>query len=564
MSANNTYADYLVQQQAQQAAQQQTAQQQTAQTGNTGAAPAGYGDYLMKTYKPTTTVAGSYGQWLENRAKNMQIENTPQNAKSYADYLLSLGGNPVGNYNAQVKSANAQYDRARASYGQAAEKLAKAGLSGSGYGDYLEGLAYSQRAADISAAQQNAQNEMKQGFASYADYLENLKAQNEQSAINGILQGLLTGEDARTYAKNMNVTNDRLDYILSQTEPQVQAQKQAQAQQEAAKKQAALQAVSEAVASTGSVNAAKVALANSGIEDLEGAVAQYQQTVVAQYNTAITAATQVTDWATELKQQRAAGNITQEDYDTIVKAASAKNLELINNLRVNHDTTGLAEYINGLAKLDKDGNVKKGKSGIEQWNKLKDDKKGEKIADWVDEMYENGMLTLEDRQAFFSTMEAENVESAVKKANNAFNMSEGLQTRLDNGQISQEQYNELKSKLSDVVEEKYNVTDVGQADSWSSESGDIIDISYKIGGQAFTITLDKKMVAKGSGFVAGKSVPITYTEQFPKGTGKKQATVVFGTINGTPVYRIDDQSGSRYYYVTTDGHKSFLAYMALT
>ena len=126
-----------------------------------------------------------------------------------------------------------------------------------------------------------------------------------------------------------------------------------------------------------------------------------------------------------------------------VSAGSKKNLEMIKALKTG-DTTGMMEYIDRLAKLDKvgknKGEVKK--SGIEQWNKMKNEEKAKKILEWAYDMYAQGMLTEEDYHSLVAGDEKKSLDSA-NDAERLAAVRESLDTRLENGEISQEQYNEL-------------------------------------------------------------------------------------------------------------------------
>ena len=214
------------------------------------AAPGGYASYLQNLAKASGTAGqtpaasapaaapSGYAAWLETQARNHKIENTPTNAMSYADYLLYMGSDPAGNYRASEQAANRALAAATRKNGLQGQSLARSGLVASGYGEYLTSRAYADHAAALQAAQQAAQNEMQASRQSYGAYLLSLKTENETKAMEGITAQGLTGDAAKAYARSLGVTEDRLDYIVSESVPSVAAARtaaqQAQGQQIAA------------------------------------------------------------------------------------------------------------------------------------------------------------------------------------------------------------------------------------------------------------------------------------------------------------------------------------------
>lgn len=82
---------------------------------------------------------------------------------TYEQYLESLKGNYENRYQEELKQieteqqrqladANSSYEQNKATYGANAETLAKMGLQGSGYSDYLESQAYRQQREDVQYA----------------------------------------------------------------------------------------------------------------------------------------------------------------------------------------------------------------------------------------------------------------------------------------------------------------------------------------------------------------------------------------------------------------------------
>lgn len=112
---------------------------------------------------------------------------TPQTlipGMSYTEWLTKGGMNGQAQkaYDAAVRAAETDYAKTLALYGQNAETLGRAGLTGSGYSDYLTGAGFSaMQGAKVAAADTKALTEAQQRL-SYADYLAGVDAQNAQLA----------------------------------------------------------------------------------------------------------------------------------------------------------------------------------------------------------------------------------------------------------------------------------------------------------------------------------------------------------------------------------------------
>lgn len=103
---------------------------------------------------------------------------------SYTEWLMKGGmnGQAQKEYDAAVRAAETDYAKTLALYGQNAETLGRAGLTGSGYTDYLTGAGFSaMQGAKVAAADTKALTEAQQRL-SYADYLAGVDAQNAQLA----------------------------------------------------------------------------------------------------------------------------------------------------------------------------------------------------------------------------------------------------------------------------------------------------------------------------------------------------------------------------------------------
>lgn len=131
-------------------------------------------------------------------------------AKSYTDWLKAGGmnGQAKKDYDAAVRAAETDYAKTLALYGQNAETLGRAGLTGSGYADYLKGVGFSaMQGAKIAAADTKALTEAQQRMA-YAQYLSGVEVQNaELMAQENAKQEALAAEQEAT-AANIKSTID--------------------------------------------------------------------------------------------------------------------------------------------------------------------------------------------------------------------------------------------------------------------------------------------------------------------------------------------------------------------
>jgi ribosomal protein L11 len=98
-------------------------------------------------------------------------EKKPSGALGYGAWLEQSGNDTQAAYERAVAAARRQYAMNRASFGLRGEQLGRAGLTGSGYGDYLEGKAYaSMVGAEATAEAQKAEGD-RQNAIGYASYL---------------------------------------------------------------------------------------------------------------------------------------------------------------------------------------------------------------------------------------------------------------------------------------------------------------------------------------------------------------------------------------------------------
>lgn len=174
---------------------------------------------------------------------NKKLANTaiPDGAMSYADYVTASGVDSAGDleaakksaetgYLAAVESAERAHDRAIGTYGQNAEAMARAGLGGSGYSDYITGNAYAAKQGSIDAAKATRQASIDAAESTkkltdagtqkgYLDYIEKYKMQKKAdsvSAIRDIVTMNLSGEGAKSYLEALGLGSES-DKILGIT-----------------------------------------------------------------------------------------------------------------------------------------------------------------------------------------------------------------------------------------------------------------------------------------------------------------------------------------------------------
>ena len=99
----------------------------------------------------------------------------------------------------EIIDSNSAYEQNKATYGANAEALARMGLTGGGYSEYLDSKAYAQQRADVQAA--NAKSSKAKGDADYAEFLARQSADSAYndsrlSVVNTASKGRLDAEGA--------------------------------------------------------------------------------------------------------------------------------------------------------------------------------------------------------------------------------------------------------------------------------------------------------------------------------------------------------------------------------
>ena len=158
----------------------------------------------IKKEKPTYTVPEyTPDNYFAQIDWNKEIANNKQgymavDIMSMKDFYDAGGYSFIDDYRGELADIDAAYDRALPGYGVKGEQMAKAGLTGTGYSDYLGGQAYAGRVAGQALARQNAMANSNSFRAAYNQYVTQ---QKEKRAAN-----LQTVVD-RAISVNMNPNN---------------------------------------------------------------------------------------------------------------------------------------------------------------------------------------------------------------------------------------------------------------------------------------------------------------------------------------------------------------------
>lgn len=127
-----------------------------------------------------------------------------------------------------IKNAYVNYDRSLSTYGQNAERLAQMGLSNSGYGDYLNGVAYSSMVGGVQDAHKTANEAIQNAYynasqlkADAADAYYNRLIQQQQQAdtkfekiLEGANYGEYTADQVQSLAKIYGFTDEQTNALV--------------------------------------------------------------------------------------------------------------------------------------------------------------------------------------------------------------------------------------------------------------------------------------------------------------------------------------------------------------
>ena len=200
-----------------------------------------HGDYLRATgyYNTTVPIEEQFAKWEAGQKEEekrpsgaldygeidgKEEEKRPSGALGYGEWLEQSGNDTLSAYERAVAAARRQYAMNRATFGLKGEQLGRAGLTGSGYGDYLEGKAYaSMVGAEATAEAQKAEGDRQNaiGYASYLTAKDNEAYQKRVGLYDALVKTGSTDratleQIAKIYAPDMDATE--LEEVLSAAE----------------------------------------------------------------------------------------------------------------------------------------------------------------------------------------------------------------------------------------------------------------------------------------------------------------------------------------------------------
>lgn len=379
------------------------------------------------TTQTTGTSSGAYAGYLR-----------PQSASAWRD---ANGLDTQGAYDRAIRQSETDYLKSQATYGQKAEQLGQAGLSGSGYGEYITGVGFaSMQNSKVSAAEQKAANDISVANA-YSQYVQGVGQANAQITAQRQAEEAKAASDKATADKTAmevkdTITNmaaasyspeDVKKYIMNYygideaTATQYMngiydvGAKQAATNQEAVSGETSEQqykinqSALSASESGYTANQIYQQLISSGASEAEAqeAVKQLQSNMAVTVTDSINTAASVDSIPTseQIKQAVATGNITQEQANSLTQAAQAKRAEMLMKEFGTLDDTKIIEFYSK-----------------------------------ADELYKNGDLSSDAYKSFYKTLidnDMEDARSSKEPLTNALSAINNLNT--------------LKSKLGDQI-----------------------------------------------------------------------------------------------------------------
>ena len=114
---------------------------------------------------------GSLSKFIETHLANKKIED-------YESWLSLYGKNAKEEYSESLAATERTFAKGRATYGDLAADLQEKGLTGSGYGEYLEGKAYERYVGSRESALAQKQKTEAENRSRYAAY----RTEREESA----------------------------------------------------------------------------------------------------------------------------------------------------------------------------------------------------------------------------------------------------------------------------------------------------------------------------------------------------------------------------------------------
>lgn len=314
----------------------------------------------------------------------------PQSASAWRD---ANGLDTQGAYDRAIRQSETDYLKSQATYGQKAEQLGQAGLSGSGYGEYITGVGFaSMQNSKVSAAEQKAANDISVANA-YSQYVQGVGQANAQITAQRQAEEAKAASDKATADKTAKEVKDTITnmaaasyspedvkkYIMNYygideaTATQYMngiydvGAKQAATNQEAVSGETSEQqykinqSALSASESGYTANQIYQQLISSGASDVEAqeAINQLQANMAVTVTDSINTAASVDSIPTseQIKQAVTTGNITQEQANSLTQAAQAKRAEMLMNKWDSVDDTNVTQFFADADALHKSGDI---------------------------------------------------------------------------------------------------------------------------------------------------------------------------------------------------------------
>ena len=128
--------------------------------------------------------------------------------KSLAEYLATTP-ELKERQRKETENANIDFLRSLPTYGKSGEALAEQGLFGSGYSEYLAGVAYGTRQSRIEASKREKEASLLKGYSAYLSDYEKSRISKEKSALSSILsQGITDPSSAYETAAREGLSHE--------------------------------------------------------------------------------------------------------------------------------------------------------------------------------------------------------------------------------------------------------------------------------------------------------------------------------------------------------------------
>lgn len=152
-----------------------------------------------------TTYPRTYATYEAQMQLNDDIDNNKSGylgveTMTLQDFYNAGGYFFVEDYGQQLKELDAAYDRTLPGYGVQGEQMAQGGLTGSGYGDYMAGKAYTARAQGQAAARERYNQSRRSFLAAYNQYRQNMAEQRRQNLLQTVQSAYAAGQSEEMYA----------------------------------------------------------------------------------------------------------------------------------------------------------------------------------------------------------------------------------------------------------------------------------------------------------------------------------------------------------------------------